>query len=125
VPEAAWELGRKATTLPWGGGSRCPQGVKQVVRVTWAGGVRKAGGTDADESVRDLYRVAVQGADGTVKNVTPVALADLNDGDNNHLLCLDTAATVRSVSFPADRLIDPRDDLNPATSISLAHNAWK
>jgi len=53
------------------------------------------------------------------REITPVALADLGDGDNNHLLCLDTADAPLSVSFPAGVLTDPNDDLNPATSVAV------
>jgi len=51
--------------------------------------------------------------------VTPFALADLNDGDNNHLLCLDTTDRAIAVSFPAGHLTDPREDLNPSTTIAV------
>lgn len=120
VPEAQWELGRLATRLPWGGGERCPVGTKQVVRVTWGGGVTKPNGPDpADDKERVLYKVAIVRTDGAAAEIAPFALADLNDGDNNHLLCLDTTDTVKSVSFPAGYLTDPREDLNPDTSIYL------
>lgn len=35
------ELGKSPTELPFGGGSGCPVGTKQVVNVVWAGGVTK------------------------------------------------------------------------------------
>ncbi len=57
--------------------------------------------------------------DGQGSAVTPIALADTGDGDNNHLLCLDTTDPALSVSFPAGRLTDPREDLNPVTSITI------
>ena len=47
------------------------------------------------------------------------AIADLEDGDNNHLLCLDTSAPAVSVSFPAGHLVDPNRDLNPDTHIAV------
>ena len=46
----------------------------------------------------------------------PTALADLGDGDNNHLLCFDFEGEPREVRFPAGFLTDPRDDLNPDTT---------
>ncbi len=120
VPQAQWELGRPATRLPWGGGERCPEGTVQVVRVTWGGGVTKPDGADpADDVERQLYQVTTIGAGGSTAVITPFALADLNDGDNNHLLCLDTTDVVTSVFFPAGYLTDPREDLNPDTAISL------
>jgi hypothetical protein len=120
VPQALWELGRSATRLPWGGGERCPVGTKQVVRVTWGGGITKPDGPDpADDKERKLYKVTIEGAGGGTAAITPFALADLNDGDNNHLLCLDTTDKVQSVFFPAGYLTDPREDLNPNTTINL------
>ncbi|GGD02421.1 hypothetical protein GCM10011342_09300 [Aquisalinus flavus] len=119
VPEMQWDLGGKATDFPWGGGSRCPVGTAQVVRVTWGGGVTKPGGDPADDTERKLYKVKTVTADGKPAEITPFALADLKDGDNNHLLCLDTTDAVTSVFFPAGYLTDPREDLNPDTTISL------
>jgi len=122
VPESQWELGGKATTSPWGGGNRCAMGTEQVVRVTWNGGITKPGGDSADDNEGALYQVSTLAADGTAGEIAPFALADLKDGDNNHLLCLDTTDTVTSVFFPAGHVTDPREDLNPDTSIALVQN---
>jgi hypothetical protein len=101
VPEKQWTQETNST--------RCPQGVKQIIRVTWNGGVRRPDRGEAGEAERKLYRVEVQRAD------TPIALAELEDRDNNHFLCLDTDDTAVAVSFPGGRLIDPNGDLNPYT----------
>lgn len=119
VPEAQWRLGVEATPFPWGGGNTCPTGTRQIVRATWNGGVTKPGGAPADDAERALYQVQVMQDDGRVSSITPIALADTGDGDNNHFLCLDTTAPALSVSFPAGYLTDPREDLNPATSIEI------
>jgi len=101
-------------------GSTCPKkGIEQAIRVVWAGGVRLKNGSEPGKAERDLYRVTVRAKDRTAREVAPVALADLGDGDNNHLLCLDTADTPVSISFPAGILIDPNGDLNPATSVMV------
>jgi len=101
-------------------GTDCPsEGIQQAVRVVWAGGVTLENGDEAGDTERDLYRVTVQSADGSPREITPTALADLGDGDNNHLLCLDTADTPISVSFPAGTFVDPNGDLNPATTIAV------
>ena len=101
-------------------GDDCPSsGIMQAVRVVWAGGVTLENGDEPGDGERDLYRVTVRAEDGTEREITPAALADLGDGDNNHLLCLDTADTPISVSFPAGVLTDPNDDLNPATSVAV------
>jgi len=101
-------------------GSACPtDGARQAVRVVWAGGVTLRGGGEPGDAERDLYRVTVRAGDGTQRDVVPVALADLGDGDNNHLLCLATADAPVSVSFPAGVLVDPNGDPNPATSVPV------
>jgi hypothetical protein len=66
----------------------------QIVRAVWAGGVVRPDGHEAGEAERLLYRVTMKMADDSVKIVTPFALADLGDGDNNHLLCLDFCASI-------------------------------
>ncbi|MBC8162242.1 MAG: hypothetical protein H7Z42_13610 [Roseiflexaceae bacterium] len=117
VPEAQWELGKAGG--PWGTGSGCPTGTLQVVRATWAGGVTKPGGEEADDAERALYSVTLAVADGSASELTPFALGDLGDGDNNHELCLDRAGTPLRVAFPAGHLTDPNEDLNPDTTILI------
>ena len=102
-----------------GRGSACPEGVRQVVRATWAGGVRRPDGDEVGDAERALYRVTVQRPDGSRDEIVPAALADLGDRDNNHLLCLDTSDAAVSVSFPAGHLVDPNQDLNPDTRIAV------
>lgn len=101
-------------------GDDCPtDGIQQVVRVVWAGGVTLANGDEPGDAERDLYRVTVRAADGTEREISPTVLADLGDGDNNHLLCLDTADTPVSVFFPEGVFTDPNDDLNPDTRMPV------
>lgn len=120
VPEDEWGIGKAATPLRWGGGSGCPVGTKQVVRVTWSGGVTKPpGGDEVDDVERVQYKVTVLLEDGSRIEVAPFALGDLGDGDNNHRLCLDVVGTPQSVYFPAGYLRDPRGDVNPETTIAV------
>jgi len=119
IPQTEWMLDHPGTTLPFGGGTGCPTGTNQVLRVTWEGGVTKPNGKDADEVERDLYEVTYELATGSTSTRAPLALADLGDGDNNHKLCLNSKEVVKAVSFPAGRLMDPRNDPNPTTSVSL------
>jgi hypothetical protein len=102
-----------------GRGSACPADTPQVIRVTWAGGVAPPSGDDAGDIERALYRVTVERAGGDRDEITPAALADLGDNDNNHHLCLDTRDPAISVYFPAGHLVDPNQDLNPATKIRI------
>jgi hypothetical protein len=119
VPEDEWDLGKEASRLAWGGGSGAPEGTKQVIRVTWTGGVTKPGGDEVDDVERVQYKVTVLLEDGSKVEVTPFALADLGDGDNNHELCLDVTGTPLSVYFPEGWLTDPNEDLNPETTITI------
>jgi hypothetical protein len=94
-------------------------GTKQVVRVTWAGGVTKPGGEEVDDVERAEYRVTTLLDDEGETELVPFALGDLGDGDNNHELCLDRAGMPVKVDFPAGFVTDPRNDLNPPTSIEI------
>ena len=103
-----------------GRGSACPANSEQVVRVTWAGGVRLPNGEEPGDAERALYRVTVTHSDGSSDQVMPAALADLGDNDNNHLLCLDTPVPATAVAFPAGYLVDPNGDLNPDSQIDVS-----
>ncbi len=101
-------------------GSLCPtEGIVQAIRVTWEGGVTLKDGSEPGEAERDLYTITVEAADGTRREVKPLALANLGDGDNNHMLCMDTKDRPISVSFPEGVFTDPNDDLNPATKVDV------
>ena len=99
--------------------STCPNDTKQVVRATWTGGIRLPTGAEVSDNDRDLYSVTVLGTNGLSEVVTPASIADLNDGDNNHYLCLDTDMKPINISFPEGYLVDPNQDLNPATKIDV------
>lgn len=112
VPLGAWSLGAAGN---------CPaEGVKTIVRATWAGGVRKPDGGEIDAKEAALYRVTLTQADGTTAAVAPMAIGDLDDNDNNHDLCLGVAGTPISVFFPAGALVDPNEDLNPDTEVAVS-----
>ena len=98
----------------------CALVVQQVVRATWAGGVRLPNGDDRGDAERELYRQTVEPRDGSRGEIASAALAELGDNDNTHLLCLGTVAPTVSVAFPAGRLVDPNRDLNPDTQVPVA-----
>jgi hypothetical protein len=124
VPEQQWELGKIATLIPFGGGNGCPPGTKQVVRVTWAGGITKPGGQEIGDVERAAYRVTTSFGDEGETELVPFAIGDLGDGDNNHELCLDRAGLPLHVDLPAGLLTDPREDLNPPTRVEVtAHQS--
>ena len=111
VPKEIWSLS--------GRGTSCPAATKQVVRVTWTGGVRLPNREELGEAQRTLYKVSLTEADGFRSEVSPAALADLNDADNNHFLCLDTTAPATAVTFPAGHLVDPNGDLNTDSKVMV------
>ena len=99
--------------------STCPNHSKQVLRVTWTGGIRLRNGQEISDNDKDLYRITVKTTNGVIKVITPSSIADLNDGDNNHFLCLDTDMKLLNISFPEGYLVDPNQDPNPATQIDI------
>lgn len=111
APRDQWSGGR---------GTACPDGTQQVVRVTWTGGVRLPNGGEVGDAERARYHVTIERRDGSRDVIVPMAIADLNDNDNNHRLCLDVTDTPVSVSFPAGHLVDPNHDLNPDTQVGVA-----
>ncbi len=120
VPGDEWYLGKKATFLPFGGGSGCPVGTRQIIRVTWNGGITKPGGDEVDDLERKSYSITIRDSEGSVSTISPFALGDLGDGDNNHKLCLDVEGTPLKVEFPEGLVTDPREDLNPETSLAIS-----
>jgi hypothetical protein len=67
-----------------------------------------------------LYVVTLLDEAGDPVEVTPFALADLGDGDNNHLLCLDVPGEPVSVFFPEGHFYDPNADaFNPDTTVQV------
>ena len=104
VPREVWSKERR--------GTMCPDSSRQVIRVTWTGGVRLPNGNELGEIERSLYRIELEGENDRRLSLQPDYLADLEDRDNNHLLCLDSEFLAISVSFPAGHLVDPNRDLN-------------
>lgn len=118
VPAPQMAIGRESGRQQ---GDGCPfERTTRAIRVTWAGGISTADGGEAGDAERQLYRVTIQQPDGSLVEVTPFALADLGDSDNNHLLCLDVEWPPVSVFFSAGHLYDPNSDApNPDSSASV------
>lgn len=109
-PTLVLSLGLAAGTIQ----SDCPSETKQVVVAIWAGGVQP--GPQADDTKhREGYRVETDGGE-----IRPFALGDIDDNDNYVHVCLKETALARRVSFNAGIVVDPRGDLNPATSIAVS-----
>lgn len=109
-PTLVLALGFKGGTIP----SDCPAQTRQVVVAIWAGGVRPKPGADQTTHLKG-YRVATSQGE-----VRPFALGDLNDRDNYVHLCLATDVRAERVNFAPDILVDPRDDVNPETSVAVS-----
>jgi hypothetical protein len=94
--------------------SDCPSSTKQLVVVVWAGGVQPGEG-QSQETHRLAYRVS------TFSGLTiPIALGDIDDQDNYVHLCLGTTSPATAVRARAGVLVDPRDDLNPETTVAVS-----
>ena len=102
-----------------GRGCDCPKAETEgVVRVVWSGGVRSKEGNEIGDTELELFRFKLKVGDDTIE-VTPFQIADLGDNENNLDLCLKEKGTPVSVTVDANVAIDPRDDLNPETSIEI------
>ena len=101
-------------------GTQCPsEGVRQIIRVTWNGGVRLANRDEPGDTEKGLYSIKMEPEQGESYITHPIAIAELGDNDNHHFLCLDTDDKASAVSFPSGHFIDPNRDLNPDTSVML------
>ena len=103
-----------------GSSTGCPiEEVQQIGRVVWAGGVTTVNNEEPEDLERNVYSVTVQNTDDSTTDVTPFALGDLADNDNNHELCLDTTDVPVSVPFFAGYLTDPNNSLHPVTTVQI------
>ena len=101
-------------------GTQCPsEGVRQIIRVTWNGGVRLANRDEPGDAEKGLYSIKMEPEQGESYITHPIAIAELGDNDNHHFLCLDTDDKASAVSFPSGHFIDPNRNLNPDTHVML------
>ncbi len=105
--------------VPRGAGCDCPkEETVQAVRTVWAGGVRALNGKElGDDELASFNVTIVQGNDTILAN--PFMLADLGDNDNNIDLCLKEQGIPILVEADANIAMDPRDDPNPATRMTV------
>ena len=107
-----WAVDRRGTLCP-------SEWVRQIIRVTWNGGVRLANGDEPGDTETGLYSVTIEPEQGKSYITHAIAIAELGDNDNHHFLCLDTDDKALEVSFPSGHFIDPNRDLNPDTRVML------
>ncbi len=119
VPQGTWKTDNK-TQANWRKQANCPEdGLKQIIRTVWDGGVRPIPEQTQDTSLADLYSVTLEQADGTQLTISPFSVGNLADRDNNHELCLDVEGHPIRVAFPGGYLVDPNDDANDDTSVDI------
>jgi hypothetical protein len=94
-------------------------GSEMVLRAVWAGGIRAADGNEVTEPDWSQYVLSGTDAFGNLIDLTPMAIGDLDDFDNNHLLYFDQAITPEMLSLPEGLFIDPNGDFNPFTSVAV------
>jgi hypothetical protein len=91
-----------------------PPETKQVVVAIWNGGVTPMEGVIA-ENHRLGYSVEIENG----STVQPIGIGDIG-GDNYEYLYLDTEETALRVNIKSGLLMDPRGDVNLATSVEVA-----
>lgn len=102
-------------------GTSCPApATKQIVQVTWSGGVSAVGGGELGDAQRVRMHVTVTEPGAQSRELVPFALADLGDNDNYVQLCLDDSAPAVSVRVEAGTCADPRGDPNDDTSVPVS-----
>ena len=85
----------------------------------WDVGNIKSGSDEADDVERVQCKVTVLLEGGSKIEVPPCALTDLRNGDSDRELCLDVVDTPQSVFPQQGSLTDPRENLNPGSTITV------
>ena len=102
--------------------SKCAIG-STFLRVVWSGGiVDYPTANEVGDDVTAAYRVVYSVKGAKPVSIAPLALGDLNDGDNMHDLCLPELpknAKLWSVSLPANLVQDPNGDPNRLQNFKL------
>ena len=96
-----------------------PAGTLLALRAVWAGGVVALDDNELTEAAWGQYALDIITEADVRQTISPFALGDLDDGDNNHLLFFDVAGAPEALSLPAGLVMDPNDDPNPETSAAV------
>ena len=91
-----------------------PPETKQVIVAIWNGGVTPMEGVSAEN-----HRLGYSFETENGSTVQPIGVGDIG-GDNYEYLYLDTEETALRVNIKSGLLMDPRGDVNPATSVEVA-----
>jgi len=102
--------------------SKCTLG-STFIRVVWSGGITDyPTANEVGDDVAAAYRVVYSVNGAKPVSTAPLALGDLNDGDNMHDLCLQELpknARILSLGLPANLVQDPNGDPNPSQNFKL------
>ena len=97
-----------------------PSSTGQVVQVAWEGGITPNDKSVSEEDLAQFYRVYVD-KNGKLIPLTPKSIADVNDNDNFHQLCVVSNDPIAKVSMPANIVKDPNGDPNPDTEVIVSY----
>lgn len=97
-----------------------PLSANQVVQVAWEGGITPVDEDVAEEELFQFYKVYVD-KNGKLIPLTPKSIADVNDNDNFHQLCVESNDPIVKVSMPANIVKDPNGDPNPDTEVIIGY----
>ena len=97
-----------------------PLSANQVVQVAWEGGITPVDEDVAEEELFQFYKVYVDN-NGKLNPLTPKSIADVNDNDNFHQLCVESNDPIVKVSMPANIVKDPNGDPNPETEVIIGY----
>ena len=102
--------------------NRCAVG-STFLRVVWSGGITDyPTANEVGDDVTAAYRVVYSVKGAQPVSIAPLAIGDLNDGDNMHDLCLPELpknAKIWSVELPENLVQDPNGDPNPPQKFKL------
>lgn len=101
-------------------GGGCPIGTKQVVQVIWSGGITPSNSGTLESDLAQYYTVWVDSA-GIIIPKIPALIADINDRDNYHDVCLNTLFKPVKITFAQGFVNDPNNDSNPVTEKELTY----
>ena len=99
-------------------GGGCPIGTQQVVQVAWSGGITPFINGMPEVDLKNYYTIWLDSSGFQIPYM-PASIADLNDNDNYHDLCINASYTPIKVDFAAGFVKDPNGDPNSFTECQL------
>lgn len=94
-------------------------GSELALRAIWAGGIVATDGNEVTQAEWSEYVLSGLDDQGNTVELSPFAIGDLNDADNNHLLYFDQSIIPQTLFLPGGLVIDPNGDANPNTTYTF------